>query len=86
MEQNNNNVDEKINILIAHAVASHNRLDSIDANLTEHMRRTEAAEERLEFIEDEVKPMLEHFKGLKWAVSALLALSAILKILDYLKI
>lgn len=36
-----------------------------EENLKEHIRRTDLAEERLEFIENEVKPMLEGASFLK---------------------
>ncbi len=84
--------DEKIDILISHAVETNARLDRIDNNLSIHMKRSESAErvaaateERLELIEDEVRPLLNHFQGVKWSFSALVALTAILKLLEYLK-
>ena len=80
-----NHNDKKIDILIEHAVQTNQRLDIIDNNLTEHMARTEAAENRLEILEEDIKPILEHFQGVKWAFSALVALSAILKFLEYIK-
>jgi hypothetical protein len=79
------NNDEKIDLLLVHAVDTNERLDNIDSNLSEHMKRTEAAENRLEILEEDIRPVLEHFKGIKWAFSALVGLSVILKVLEFFK-
>lgn len=44
-----------------HLAAIFDRLGRIDANLDEHMRRTEAAEDRLRILELDVKPVLSEF-------------------------
>lgn len=98
MENNDNS--KKIDILVAHAMGTNSRLDSIDANLYEHMKRSAAVEERQDLIEDrvvplieehqkliesQVKPLLVHFEGLKWSLGALTIVTAVVKILDMLK-
>ena len=80
-----NNNEQKLDILLEHAIHTNERLDKIDDNLSEHIRRSKAAEKRLDYIEDEIKPMLQHFQGFKWAISALIALSALTKLLDFFK-
>lgn len=81
-----NENDKKIDILIAHALQTNKRLDSIDDNLSEHMKRSAAVEKRQDLIESEVKPLLEHFQGFKWTLSALVVVTTVVKLLDILKI
>lgn len=78
--------DKKIDVLIVHAIQTNERLDKIDENLSEHLRRSKAAEVRLDFIENEIKPLLENFKGFKWALSTLIAITAVIKFLEITKI
>lgn len=78
---NNEENGKKLNILIHHAIDTNKRLDSIDANLDRHMKRTALLEDRHE----EMKPMLEHFKGFKWALGALTAVTLGIKILEFFK-
>lgn len=82
MNKNNEN-DEKIDALLIHAVQTNDRLDSIDDNLEEHMARTAVAEKRLELIEEEVRPLLEHFKGFKWLLGALTAFTVVIKVMEF---
>lgn len=77
--------DEKIDALIEHAIITNSRLNEYNSQLKEHMKRSEASEQRLELLEDEVKPLLQHFQGIKWMFSALVALTAVLKFLEYFK-
>lgn len=79
------NNDKKIDLLIEHAIDTNKRLDSIDENLAAHMKRSELLEIRQDLIEEEVRPLLEHFKGFKWALSALTTVTILFKILEYLK-
>lgn len=78
----NDDQSKKIDLLIGHAISTNSRLDSIDTNLAAHMKRSELLEERQELIEEEVKPLLEHFKGFKWALQALIGMTALIKIWD----
>lgn len=78
--------DKKIDVLIVHAVQTNERLDKIDENLAEHLKRSKAAELRLDFIENDIKPLLSHFEGFKWALSALIAITAVIKFLEITKI
>jgi hypothetical protein len=79
----------KVDLLIAHAVQTNERLDSINENLSEHMRRTEVAETRLEVIENEFKPVLKHFRGIEWTARAVIGVvtfgAGIVKIIELLK-
>lgn len=79
------NNDKKIDLLIEHAIDTNKRLDSIDENLAAHMKRSELLEIRQDLIEEEVRPLLEHFKGFKWALGALTTVTILFKILEYLK-
>ncbi len=79
------NNDEKIDALIEHAIITNSRLNEYNNQLKEHMKRSDASEERLELLEEDVKPLLNHFQGIKWSFSALVALTAILKFLEYFK-
>lgn len=75
--------EEKIDILLDHAVETNKRLDTIDDNLSEHLKRSKAAEQRLDYIEDEIKPMLENFKGFKWTLRAMASVVVFIKLYEF---
>lgn len=75
--------EEKIDILLDHAVETNKRLDTIDDNLSEHMRRSKAAEIRQDVLEEEIKPLLEHFNGFKWTLRAVGAIVVFIKLYEF---
>ena len=50
----------------------------IRIDLAEHMRRTELAERRLEIVESELRPVVEHVHSLQTSMKVILKIAAII--------
>ena len=68
------------------------RLDSIDinlakqeSNLREHMRRTQLAEENIELLRTEIKPLSHHVATINNIAKIISALAAVVAIAKFLK-